>query len=220
MKVMVAGGGAVGRHLSVDLAERGHQVTLIDQTHEAISKVKSHGVDITLVHGDACEPWVLEEAATSQADVAVAVTGDDEDNLVISLLAKQEFGVPRVLARVNHPNNEWMFTEQWGVDDLISPPHIITSLVEEAVTVGDLVRILPLEGGRVSVVEIKIPPDSGRTGIPLADLTLPSDTAILALVRAGHVVLPQPETILAAGDEVVAIASPQAEAALSQAILG
>ena len=220
MKVVVAGGGAVGRHLSADLAERGHQVTLIDQNHAALDKAGSHGDAIKLIHGDACEPWVLEEAATSQADVAVAVTGDDEDNLVISLLAKQEFGVPRVLARVNHPNNEWMFTEQWGVDDLISPPHIITSLVEEAVTVGDLVRILPLEGGRVSVVEIKIPQDSGRTGIPLADLALPADSAILALVREGHVILPQPETILAAGDEVLAVASPQAEAELSTAILG
>lgn len=220
MKVVVAGGGAVGRHLSADLAERGHQVTLIDQNHAALDKAQAHGDAIKLIHGDACEPWVLEEAATAQADVAVAVTGDDEDNLVISLLAKQEFGVPRVLARVNHPNNEWMFTEQWGVDDLISPPHIITSLVEEAVTVGDLVRILPLEGGRVSLVEIKIPQDSGRTGIPLADLALPTDSAILALVREGHVILPQPEAILASGDEVLAVASPEAEAALSRAILG
>src|SRR5437762_8374974 len=104
---------------------------------------------VTIVLGDACEPYVLEETKLGQADVIVAATGDDEDNLVISLLSKQEFAVPRVLARVNYPSNEWMFTEQWGVDVAVSPPHILTSLVEEAVTVGDLVRLMRLERGAV-----------------------------------------------------------------------
>lgn len=220
MRVVIAGGGAVGRHLAVDLAHRGHQVTVIEQTASAIDKAKEHDEPITLVHGDACEPWVLENAQTAQADVAVAVTGDDEDNLVISLLAKQEFGVPRVLARVNHPKNEWMFTEQWGVDAPISPPHIITSLVEEAVTVGETVRILPLAGGAMSVVELKLPRDSRQAGRSLADLVLPPDAAILALVREDHVLIPQPETVLVGGDEVVALVSPEAERALSEAVLG
>ena len=104
--------------------------------------------------GDACEPWVLEEAQMAQAEVVVAATGDDEDNLVTSLLAKQEFAVPRVLARVNHPKNEWLFNEQWGVDAAVSPPHILTAMVEEAVTVGDLVRLIRLEGGDISIVEM------------------------------------------------------------------
>ena len=221
MRVVIAGGGAVGRHLAVDLADRGHQVTIIEQELEAIEKMRSHGEAVQAVHGDACEPWVLETAQMSQADVAVAVTGDDEDNLVISLLAKQEFGVPRVLARVNHPKNEWMFQEQWGVDAPISPPHIITSLVEEAVTVGEAVRILPLgSGGRMSVVELKLPRDSRQAGRPLSDLMLPPDAAILALVREDHVLIPRPETVLVGGDEVVALVSPEAERALQDAVLG
>ena len=120
------------------------------------------GVNVTF--GDACEPSVLEGAATASADVLVAATGDDEDNLVTSLLAKTEFAVPRVLARVNHPKNEWLFTEQWGVDAEVSPPHILTAMVEEAVTVGDLVRLIRLEGGRVSIVEMTLPEGSSSVG--------------------------------------------------------
>ena len=126
----------------------------------------------------------------------VAATGDDEDNLVISLLAKQEYSVPRVLARVNHPKNEWLFTEQWGVDAAVSPPHILTSLVEEAITVGDLVRILPLERGRVGLVELTLPEDSPNAGHPLYELRLPPDTAIVAILREGHIVIPQPESAI------------------------
>ena len=117
-----------------------------------------------MVYGDACEPRILEKAEVRAADVVVAATGDDEDNLVTSLLAKQEFGVPRVLARVNHPKNEWLFDEQWGVDASVSPPHILTAMVEEAVTVGDLVRLLRLEGGKVALVEMRLPEDSPNAG--------------------------------------------------------
>ena len=139
MKVVVTGGGAVGRHLACDLAERGHDVTLIEQDMATSEKLRSWAPDVKIVFGDACEPWVLEGAELAQAEVVVAATGDDEDNLVTSLLAKQEFAVPRVLARVNHPKNEWLFTEQWGVDQAVSPPHVLTAMVEEAVTTGDLV---------------------------------------------------------------------------------
>jgi trk system potassium uptake protein TrkA len=220
MRVVVAGGGAVGRHLAADLAERGHQVTLIEQDPETLQKAQPWADRLELILGDACEPWVLEAANLATADVAVAVTGDDEDNLVISLLAKQEYGVPRVLARVNHPKNEWMFAEQWGIDAAVSPPHLLTAMVEEAVTVGDLIRILPLEGGRVCVVELKLPADSPNAGHPLYELRLPADSAILALVREGHVLIPQPETVIAPGDEVLALTSPESEEGLEQAIIG
>src|SRR5262249_15588561 len=146
MKVVVAGAGNVGRHMAADLAERGHDVTLIEQMPEALSRARDELPDsVEVILGDACEPYVLEEAKLAQADVIVAATGDDEDNLVVSLLAKQEYAVPRVVARVNHPSNEWMFTEQWGVDAAVSPPHILTALVEEAVTVGDVVRLMKLD---------------------------------------------------------------------------
>ena len=220
MKVVVAGAGAVGRHLSADLAARGHQVTLIDQDPETVEKVRRLVPEVTVVLGDACEPWVLEGAELSTAEVVVAATGDDEDNLVTSLLAKQEFAVPRVLARVNHPKNEWLFNEQWGVDAAVSPPHILTAMVEEAVTVGDLVRLLQLEGGRVSLVEMTMPATSPNVGVALKELPLPPDAAVVAILRDGHVVFPQPETMLNAGDEVVALASGPSEVGLREAIVG
>lgn len=220
MRVIVSGAGAVGRHLAADLAERGHSVSLIEQDPATIAKAEGWAPGVELILGDSCEPWVLEKANLSSADIVVAATGDDEDNLVTSLLAKQEFGVPRVLARVNHPKNEWMFTEQWGVDAAVSPPHILTSLVEEAVTEGDIIRILPLEGGKVSVVELRIPAGSPAVGTPMSAFALPPDCAILGLVREAHVLVPQPETVFAAGDEIIALTSPQAEPALRTAVMG
>jgi trk system potassium uptake protein TrkA len=220
MRVTVTGAGAVGRHLSADLAERGHQVTLIDQDVDVCIKVRAMLPNVNVVQGDACEPWVLEEAELASAEVVVAATGDDEDNLVTSLLAKQEFAVPRVLARVNHPKNEWLFNEQWGVDAAVSPPHILTAMVEEAVTVGDLVRLIRLEGGRVSIVEMTLPDGSPSVGRAIYELRLPADAAVVAILRDGHVVIPQPETVLSAGDEVLALANPQSERGLRDAIVG
>jgi trk system potassium uptake protein TrkA len=220
MKVVVSGAGAVGRHLAADLADRGHVVTLIDQDPDVVGKVQEWAPNVSVVLGDACEPWVLEEADLKHSDVVVAATGDDEDNLVTSLLAKQEFGVPRVLARVNHPKNEWLFTEQWGVDAAVSPPHILTAMVEEAVTVGDLVRLIRLEGGRIAIVEMTLPDESATVGRALYELRLPPDAAVVAILRDGHVVIPQPETVLSAGDEVVALSIPASEAALRSAVVG
>jgi trk system potassium uptake protein TrkA len=220
MRVVVTGGGAIGRHLSFDLAQRGHEVTLVEQNKATVETLREEMPEVKVMLGDACEPWVLEDAELSAADVVVAATGDDEDNLVTSLLAKQEFGVPRVLARVNHPSNEWLFNEQWGVDQSVSPPHVLTALVEEAVTTGDLVRLLRLEGGRASIVEMKLNESSPGAGRPLYELRLPPDTAIVAVLREGHVVIPQPETVLAAGDELVALASSEAEPDLRGMIVG
>ena len=220
MRVVVTGGGAVGRHLSVDLTERGHDVTLIEQERETVEKLRDWAPGVNVLLGDACEPWVLEQADLGRAEVVVAATGDDEDNLVTSLLAKQEFAVPRVLARVNHPKNEWLFNEQWGVDAAVSPPHILTAMVEEAVTVGDLVRLIRLEGGRIAIVEMTLPDRSPSAGKPLYELRLPPDSAVVAILRDGHVVIPQPETVFAAGDEVVALSSPASEGALRTAIVG
>jgi trk system potassium uptake protein TrkA len=220
MRVVVTGGGAVGRHLAVDLADRGHQVSLIEQNRNEVERLTGWAPNVNIILGDACEPWVLEAAELSKAEVVVAATGDDEDNLVTSLLAKQEFAVPRVLARVNHPKNEWLFTEQWGVDAAVSPPHILTAMVEEAVTVGDLVRLIRLEGGRISIVEMTLPDGAPSVGRPLYELRLPPDSAIVAILRDGHVVIPQPETVFAGSDEVVALCSPGSEAGLRSAVVG
>ncbi len=212
MRVVITGAGNVGRHLATDLANRGHEITLIEQDKAVATRAKQDVPEtVNTVLGDACEPYVLEEAKLGDAEVLVAATGDDEDNLVSSLLAKQEFAVPRVLARVNHSSNEWMFTEQWGVDAAVSPPHILTALVEEAVTVGDVVRLLKLERGKVALVELTLEPGSKVVGHPLYELRLPRDSAIVAIVRDEHVVIPQPETVFAEGDELIAIARPEAE---------
>jgi trk system potassium uptake protein TrkA len=198
----------VGRHLADDLSERGHEVTLIEQDTGVAARATRELTDsVRVLLGDACEPYVLEEAKLAEADALVAATGDDEDNLVTSLLAKQEFAVPRVLARVNHSKNEWMFNEQWGVDAAVSPPHILTALVEEAVSVGDLVRLLKLERGKVTLVEVVLDESASVAGRPMYELRLPVDSAIVAIIREGHVVIPQPETVLAAGDEIMAIAT-------------
>jgi trk system potassium uptake protein TrkA len=220
MRVVVTGGGAVGRHLAQDLSARGHDVTLVEQNRELADKLAHWAPDTRVVYGDACEPRVLDKADMRSADVVVAATGDDEDNLVTSLLAKQEFGVPRVLARVNHPKNEWLFDEQWGVDASVSPPHILTAMVEEAVTVGDLVRLLRLEGGKVALVEMRLPEDSPNVGRALYELRMPPDTTLVAILRDGHVTIPQPETTLAAGDEIVALSSNASEPALRDCVMG
>jgi len=221
VRIVVTGAGKIGRHLANDLQERGHEVTLVEQDSGEMERARGEAVEgLTLVLGDACEPWVLDAAELRTCDVVVAATGDDEDNLVTSLLAKQEYGVPRVIARVNHPNNEWLFTEQWGVDVAVSPPHVLTALVEEAVTTGDLVRLLKLEGGEVSLVEVKLTESSHMVGRPLYELRLPQDAAVVAVLRGGHVVIPQPETQLAAGDEVIAIATPENEDQIRTALMG
>ncbi|MGH2661474.1 MAG: potassium channel family protein [Actinomycetota bacterium] len=221
MRIVVAGAGNIGRYMAHDLVERGHEVSLIEQD-PAMAERASHDVaeDVTMVLGDACEPWVLDKADVRSSDVMVAATGDDEDNLVISLLSKQEYGVPRVVARVNHPKNEWLFNETWGVDVAMSPPHVLTALVEEAVTVGDLVRLFKLERGQVTLVELTIDENAPMQGRPLYELRLPPDSAIVAILRGGHVVIPQPETQIVGGDEVMAIATPEAEDKLRTTLLG
>ncbi|TML81617.1 MAG: TrkA family potassium uptake protein [Actinobacteria bacterium] len=220
MRVVIAGAGNVGSYLASDLTERRHQVVVIEQKAELASRAKNQIPGATVIHGDACEPWVLERAEAARADVVVSATGDDEDNLVISLLAKQEFAVPRVIARVNHPKNQWLFTESWGVDVAMSPPHILGALIEEAVSVGDLVKLFRLEHGRVALVEVTLPGDSPVVGKHIYDLRLPHDCALVAVIRDGHVIIPEPETPLTAGDEVLAIATTETEDMFRRTITG
>ncbi|MGH8902068.1 MAG: potassium channel family protein [Egibacteraceae bacterium] len=206
MKVVVAGGGKIGRHLCADLAIRGHDVALIEIADAAVAKAATEGSGVTVIRGDACAPPVLELAGVREADVVVAVTGDDEDNLVVSLLAKQEFAVPRVLARVNNPMNEWLFDDQWGVDVAVSPPHMLTALVEEEVSTGDLVSLLRLQHGQVELVEVRLDERSPAIGRRVNQLDLPSDVTLVAVVREeGNVTPCRGTTPLTAGDEVLAL---------------
>jgi trk system potassium uptake protein TrkA len=220
MRIVVGGAGNIGRYLAYDLRLRGHDVVVIEQDPGVLDRAQEDAPGVTFILGDACEPWVLDKAEVRASDVVVAATGDDEDNLVISLLSKQEYGVPHVVARVNHPKNEWLFTESWGVDVPMSPPHVLTALVEEAVTVGDLVRLFRLERGQVSLVEITLSDSAPMAGRPLYELRLPPDSAVVAILRRGHVVIPQPETQLVPGDEIMAIATAENEERLRATILG
>jgi trk system potassium uptake protein TrkA len=206
VRVAVAGAGKVGRFLAEDLAGSGHQVLLLEKDPVLVASIDPPS-GVTCVAADACEVSSLHAAHLDDVDVMVAVTGDDEDNLVISLLAKQEFAVPRVIARVNHPRNHWLFNEAWGVDVAVSTPQLLAGLVEEAVSVGVLVRLLQFEGGNTRLVEVTLADESPARGRALGDLGLPRGATIVALVRDSHVVVPRSDTILDTGDEVLLLAS-------------
>ena len=222
MKVVIAGAGKVGKHIASDLSKAGHDVMVLDVSRDAIERARSsgeyEGVDFRVA--DACELKALGEVGLDTADVVAAVTGDDEDNLVVSLLAKQEFGVPRVVARVNHPKNEWLFNETWGVDVAVSTPHLLTGLVEEAVTVGTLVRLLQFEGGKARLEEVTLAPESPAVGKVVMELQLPRDSTIVAIIRDEHVIVPRGDTPVQAGDEVLVLVTPDSEDGVHAAFIG
>ena len=222
MRVVIAGGGSVGKFIASQLHEGGHDVLLIDNDPNVVRRALAdrEPPGVTWFQADACEVSKLAEAEVDKADVVAAVTGDDEDNLVISLLAKQEFGVPRVVARVNNPKNEWMFNQMWGVDVSVSTPHLITALVEEAVTVGRLVRILQFEGGQARLVEVTLAGDSPVIDRALRDVDVPRNATIVAIVRDEHVVMPRGDSVFEAGDEVLAMVTPESEDEVRRILTG
>jgi trk system potassium uptake protein TrkA len=217
--VAIAGAGNVGQFIAADLLPAGHEVMMLEKDPAVVEMAKPSLSTAEWFVVDACEVLSLEFAGLRHADVVVAATGDDEDNLVISLLAKQEFAVPRVVARVNNPKNHGLFTEAWGVDVAVSTPHILRSLVEEAVAVGSMVHLLRFEQGHVSLLEVTLVKESPSVGRTLSDLALPMDSAVTAVVREGHVVRPRDDTILAAGDEVLVIASDAATEEVRRALV-
>ncbi len=207
MKVYITGAGAVGTFIAGELQEAGHDVHLIELDGDRVARMQADGEPegVTWHVADACEVDSLRAVGMADADVVAAVTGDDEDNLVTSLLAKQEFAVPRVVARVNNPKNEWMFNENWGVDVAVSTPHLLTALVEEAVSVGSLVRLLSFEGGRASLIEVTLAGDSQATDREIVDLDFPRDSTVVAVLRNDRVIVPRGDTRLQVGDEVLVL---------------
>ncbi|MEV2277270.1 TrkA family potassium uptake protein [Nocardiopsis sp. NPDC049922] len=219
MRIAIAGAGSVGRSIATELAASGHDVLLIDRETRAI------GVDdlpqVEWLLADACELASLEDARLGDADVVIAASSDDKVNLVVSLLAKTEFGVDRVIARINEPDNEWLFNESWGVDLAVSPPRLIADLVE-GVTDDELVEedaLPPLPGAEIaeSVLHAASPfvggPESALTG------RLPEGVALVAVVGPGGVRPPDPERGLSVGNTVVFLAEPEALGPL-EALLG
>lgn len=220
MKVIVAGAGSVGRYMAGQLVEAGHQVTLLEQDPGVRNRHSETEPRVQWAIGDGCEIDTLERSGAGEVDVVAAVTGDDEDNLVISLLAKQEFGVPRVVARVNNPNNAWMFNQMWGVDVSVSTPHLLTSLVEEAVNIGSFVRLLSLAQGTAHIAEVTLAEQSPAVGEQIRQLALPAECAVVGMLREGAVVAPHGDTVLRAGDEVLVLVSAGAESDVHAALVG
>ncbi|MBM7787718.1 potassium channel family protein [Tenggerimyces flavus] len=214
MRVVIAGAGAVGRSVASELLENGHEVLLVDRDPKAI---KAEAVpDASWLLADACELSSLEEAQLNRCQVVIAASGDDKVNLVVSLLAKTEFGVPRVVARVNHPKNEWMFNESWGVDVAVSTPRIMAALVEEAVAVGDLVRLFTFQQGDANLVELTLPEDSPSIGKRVQDVSWPADVSLVTIVREGRVLVPTGETPLEGHDELLFVSIPEREHELQE----
>jgi trk system potassium uptake protein TrkA len=219
MRVAIAGAGNVGWYIARELVGNGHEVLLLEKVPEVAARLdKVPGIDVRVA--DACEVNSLREAKVDTCDVMVAATGDDEDNLVVSLLSKQEFAVPRVIARVNHPKNHWLFNESWGVDLSVSTPHLITALVDEAVSVGRLVRLFQLEGGQVRLVEVTLAEDTPVAAQPIRDLQVPRDATLVAVVREDHVLFARGDTVLYPGDEVLALVTTDSEESVRQLLTG
>ena len=222
MRIVIAGGGSVGKFIAEQLHEQGHDVTILDNDPSAVARARRSGepAGVRWHEGDACEINTLTEAGLSDTDVVAAVTGDDEDNLVISLLAKQEFGVPRVVARVNNPKNEWLFNEVWGVDVSVSTQHLLTALVEEAVAVGSFIRLLSFEGGRARLAEVRLADDSPADGLTIEQLHVPRDATVVAVLRNNHLIVPRGDTMLRAGDEVVVLVTVDSEDEVKRLLTG
>lgn len=216
MRVAIAGAGNVGRSIARELLASGHKVLLIDRDPGAVKPESVPGAEWLVA--DACEMSALDEARLEQCDVAIAATGDDKANLVHSLLAKTEFSVPRTVARVNHPSNEWMFDEVWGVDVAVSTPRLMSALVEEAVTVGDLVRLFSFGGGSANLVELTLPAGSPYVGRRTDELALPEHAVLVAVVRDGHPSAPQPAMALHGNDELLFVVGAEHEIALAQCL--
>ena len=209
MRIAIAGAGNVGRAIARELLDNGHQVLLIDRDPKAL-KIDSVP-DAEWLMADACEIASLDNAQLNNCQVLVAATGDDKVNLVASLLGKTEYGVPRVVARINHPKNEWLFDQSWGVDVAVSTPRIIAALVEEAVSVGDVVRLVSFRKGQANLVEITLPDSSICIGKTIEEVELPEDASLAAIVRDGRVISPTPSDLFIAGDELLFVASTEAE---------
>ena len=220
MFIVINGGGKVGAYLGRTLAQKGHHITIIEERPEILGKMAEElPSNILLIEGDGCILKHQEDAGTGRADVFVAVTGEDEDNLVSCQLAKARFGVRRTLARVNNPKNERIFREL-GIEG-ISSTLVISQLIEEEMTAGDILTLHVLEKGRLALVEVLMPEDHGSASHhAIADLTLPEKTVLVSVIRGEMVIVPRGSTHLEPGDRVIAITAIETENELRRILTG
>ena len=205
MFVIIVGGGKTGSHLAEMLLQAGHQVRVIEDRDSVLDKLREELPAAMVVAGDGSSPSVLEAAGVREAKVLAAVTGEDETNLVISTLARFEFNVPRVIARVNNPKNAWLFTGEMGVDVALNQADILAQLIAEEMSLGDMMTLLKLRKGEYSVVEEKVHPASVAVGLQLSELTIPDECVIAAILRKGRLIIPHGDTTLQVADEIVAV---------------
>lgn len=216
MRIGIAGAGAVGRSVARELVANHHKVLLIEQNTRHYEPRTVPEADWLLA--DACELSSLEECRLQMCDVVIAATGDDKANLTAALLAKSEFGVPRVVARVNDARNEWLFTEAWGVDVAVSTPQALLAGVEGAIDVGHLVRMMGLRQGHANLTKVTLPEDSQIIGLRMSDLTLPTNTALVTVQRGNRIIVPRPDDALQAGDELLFVADESVDSDIREAI--
>jgi trk system potassium uptake protein TrkA len=205
MYVVIAGGGRVGSHLAGLLLSQGHEVRLIENRPDTLANLHRELPTDVIFEGDATDPQTLEAAGLQRADVIAVVTASDSDNLVIASLARFQFGVRRVIGRVNNPRNAWLFTSDFGVDVCLNQADVMAKLIEEEMSLGDMMTLLKLRRGSYSLVEEKIDPDARAVGVAIKDLGLSEHCIISGVLRNGEMVLPRGGTVLEAGDEVLAL---------------
>ncbi|MCV7411344.1 potassium transporter TrkA [Mycobacterium florentinum] len=205
MRIGIAGAGKVGRSVAGELLDNGHKILLIERERSNFEPTTVPDADWLLA--DACELTALQEAGLQTCDVVIAATGDDKSNLVVGLLAKVEFGVPRVVARINDVRNDWLFTQSWGIDVAVSTPDAMVAGIEGAIDVGHLVRLMALHQGRAALTKLTLPEGNPLVGQQVSELELPGDHVLVTLVRGDTVLVPQPNDVLEAGDEMLFVSN-------------
>jgi trk system potassium uptake protein len=218
MFVLVIGGGKVGYYLAKELIESGHEVVLMEKDRERADQIADEIGSIVIAH-DGCEGKYLAEAGANRADIVAAVTGDDEDNLVICQMAKHHFDVPRTIARVNNPKNEDLF-KHLGVDELISPTRMILGSIEQDIPVHELLHLAALGGGELEIIEAHLQPGSPAVGRAPKDLSIPEGCSLFAYIRDGVATPLRPDTVLNEGDKVIAIGRSDCEQLLHGQLIG
>lgn len=220
MFAIIVGGGRVGSYLAEQLLADGHRVSVVEKRQEILGKLHKEVPQAQIVEGDGSDPEILEKAGANKADLLAAVTGEDEDNVVIGQLAKYTFKVGRVIARVNNPKNEWLFTPQWGIDVAVSAVHIIAKIIQEEATLGDIITLLKLKKGAISLVELNISQESKAAGKAIKELPLPPETALItAILRDGEIIVPKGETVIQPNDQILALSTTANEEKLKKALL-